>query len=245
MHSAAAFYMQNPELQRFTGGAFSTFRWKGLNNCQKNWAISLPMQMCDCQDMHTSKRQRASEQLKTYCFVLFCLRQTKCQPPQSWERVFAVNVSFAQSLRPQDRIWGSFPTPAADSLHGMGTVCSGQSFLGIFFLTLHAASCAWCTIQNMLFILCQTLTVATRRWFDFPVCNESQICPLPSRGTLQVRLSGCCVLRQLRKVQIVPFKKTTKPKAKNSPKTQQQTLQGLFFFSFGKVSHSFPAQPHT
>lgn len=196
-------------MQRFIGGAFSTFRWKGLNNCPKNGAISLLMQMCDCQDMHTSKGQRASEQLKTYCFVLFCLRQTKCQVPQSWERVFAVNVSFAQSLSPQDRIWGSFPTPTADSLHGMGTVCPGQSFLGFFwfffFLTLHTASCAWCTMQNMLFILCQTLTVATRQRLDFPVGNKSQICPLPSRGTLQVRLSGCCVLRQLRKVQIVPF----------------------------------------
>lgn len=145
MYSAAAFYMQNPEQQRFTGGAFSTFRWKGLNNSQKNWAISLLMQMCDCQDMHTSKGQHASEQLKTYCFVLFCLRQTKCQAPQSWERVFLVNVSFAQSLSPRDRIWGSFPTPAADSLHGMGTVCSGQSLLGIIF---YFALCQLCMMYH-------------------------------------------------------------------------------------------------
>lgn len=27
--------MQNPELQRFNDGVFSTFRWKGLSNCQK------------------------------------------------------------------------------------------------------------------------------------------------------------------------------------------------------------------
>ena len=134
MYSAAAFYMQKSELQRFSGGVFSTFRWKGLNNCQKTWAISLLMQMCDCQDTHTSKRQCASEQFKTYCFVLFCLRQTKCQPPQSWERVFAVNVCFAQSLSLRVRIWGSFPTSAADSLCGMGTVCSGQSFLVISWL---------------------------------------------------------------------------------------------------------------
>lgn len=110
-------------------GIFSTFRWEGLNNCQKTWAFSLLMQMCDCQDMHTSKRQRASEQLKTYCFVLFCSRQTKCQPPQPWERVFAVNMRFAQSLSLRVRIWGSLPTSAADSLRGMGAVCSGQSFL--------------------------------------------------------------------------------------------------------------------
>lgn len=129
MYSAAAFYMQSLEVQRFNGGVFSTFRWKGLSNCQKNWAVSLPMQMCDCQDMHTSKRQRASEQFKTYCFVLFCSRQTKCQPPQSWEMVLAANVCFARSLSGQIRIWGSFPTSVADSLCGMGTVCSGQSFL--------------------------------------------------------------------------------------------------------------------
>lgn len=61
---------------------------------------------------------------------------------------------------------------------------------------------------------------------------------LPSRGTLQVRLSGCCVLRQLRKVKVVPFKKeNNKPKAKRLPKnstTNQTNPTKPIFFQFWK-----------
>lgn len=143
MYSAAAFYMQNPELQRFSGGVFSsvfsTFWWKGLNNCQKTWAVSLLMQMCDCQDMHTSKRQRASGQFKTYCFVLFCFRQT-CQPLHLEGGFLLLPGAFALSLSPQVRIWGSFPTSAIDSLRGMATVCSGWSFR-VFSWLVHCQLC--------------------------------------------------------------------------------------------------------
>lgn len=203
MYSAAAFYMQNPELQRFNGGVFSTFRWKGLNNCQKTWAISLLMQMCDCQDVCTSKTQRASGQFKTYCFVLFCFRQTKCQPLDLGRGFLLLPGALCGAWAHKSGFGGRFlPLQLTHSVAWLLFVLD-KAFL--FFLDLYIASCAWCTIQNMLFILCQTITVATGLWFDFPVCKESQICPLSPRGTLQGRLSGCCVCKQLRKVQIVPF----------------------------------------
>lgn len=112
------------------------------------------------------------------CFVL--LEANKMSRPSVLGEGFHCWCVLCTELEPtrQDLGFVSYPCSWLTPWHGDCLFWTKLSWG--FFLTLHAASCAWCTIQNMLFILCQTLTVATRRWFDFPVCNESQIFPLPA-----------------------------------------------------------------